>query len=57
MSLRCPFKRNMIVEVIDKYRVSDMRIGKISEVVRNTNLFLFLYILEILDRWSIENQL
>jgi hypothetical protein len=32
-SLRCPFKRNMIVEVIDKYRVSNMRVGKISEVV------------------------
>lgn len=24
----------MLVEVIDKYRVSNMRVGKISEVVR-----------------------
>ncbi|CAF1094040.1 unnamed protein product [Adineta ricciae] len=33
MSLRCPFRRNMVVEVIDKYRVSNMRVGKISEVI------------------------
>ena len=34
VSLRCPFKKNMLLEVIDKYRVSHMRVGKISEVVR-----------------------
>ncbi|CAF0887472.1 unnamed protein product [Adineta steineri] len=33
LSLRCSFKRNMIVEVIDKYRVSNMRVGKITEVI------------------------
>jgi len=33
MSLRCSFKKNMMLEVIDKYRVSNMRVGKISEVV------------------------
>jgi hypothetical protein len=33
LSLRCPLKRNMMVEVIDKYRVSSMRVGKISEVI------------------------
>ncbi|CAF3101018.1 unnamed protein product [Rotaria sp. Silwood2] len=33
LSLRCPFKKNMLVEVIDKFRVSHMRVGKISEVI------------------------
>ncbi|CAF1067877.1 unnamed protein product, partial [Didymodactylos carnosus] len=32
-SLRCPFKKNMVLEVIDKYRVSRMRVGKISDVI------------------------
>jgi hypothetical protein len=40
MSLRCSFKKNMLVEVINKYRVSQMRVGKISEVVCSL-LFVF----------------
>jgi len=32
-SLRCSFKKSMLVEVIDKFRVSQMRVGKISEVI------------------------
>ncbi|UJR22368.1 hypothetical protein I4U23_025430 [Adineta vaga] len=32
-SLRCSFKKNMLVEVINKFQVSHMRVGKISDVI------------------------
>ena len=47
----------MTLEVIDKYRVSSMQVGKISEVVSHRmsthNHSPFMH----LDWWSIENQL
>ncbi|CAF1015774.1 unnamed protein product [Adineta steineri] len=32
-SLRCPFKKYMLLEVIDKFQVAHMCVGKISEVI------------------------